>query len=1082
MFVVSSIGAALFFLVQGKADKDSAIVAEIVRNIQQVVGEDYQVDISNTDLDLSDLGRIAISTRDISITRNTDRLVVATLENVSASADLLPMAFGQATFRKLRIEGAVIDAGALSPAGAVPFPSHLDVPLNGLGQVLARIEGSLGSQGFEEVEIQNSEIRGKWGGRREGSPLSIASLVISHESENALDLKGTLGTALSDLSLAARYVSRDAETGTLNVSIDGVDMREWFEDPASSDGVFGLDSKAGLSGDIVFRGEGSAKTALDPKIALALGPGTLRIGPDQRTTIANAVFNLSIYLDRNQIELEKSTFAAEGFQAELVGGLKPVDEATGYGAALLYDFIIEKAVFQPVLQNEPVVPAAFQIAGQFDPDKDEISAAKIILTTQDGAITGAASINLDGETPSARGSLKTDGISVLALKQYWPFFLAAKARDWIHDHIIDGRVVAGAAEFDVPHGILFRLKDGAKFLPEQLRTTLQVRDFSFRPFGELPPIENGEGEIKLEGMSIQANLARGTATDKTGKDVVITSANFVMPDFGADEKSGKASLEMDGDLQTIARISDREPLRVMQRMKVEPDQFRGEGHADIAANFPLGGKVSYEDVDWNVLIETRSGSSTKPLSGRKITGADLLIDANPRGASVTGTAKIDGVEARLRLTEPIGKSGEVDRKRVITASLDDEDRKRLGFNLDPVLTGKIGIEIEQSPKGEIHTLDFTEARISLPWIGWQKGKGIVSDGRFKLSQSGGTYTLNDFVLRGASFETKGRMVLTKDGLQSANFTNLRLNDDDDVQLKVERTKDAYNINATGLSFDVRSILNTLIHSGGFAKAQGGRSVNLVANFDTVKGFNNRIMRNALLLYESRNGRLSKLDMSANGSEGRAYKVQAQLNGNETLFSMQTNDAGNALAFTDIYTRMENGELVANLLQSEAGPFLGPVRITNFNVVNEPKLSRLASNVKAQVVTERGQQRRNFLEESEDRIVRFQLADAKIERGTGYLNVSDGIVRSASMGLTVEGKVYDENDRVNLTGTFMPANAINLAVSAIPILGQLLSNGRDQALIGISYQLLGSRKDPALEVNPLSIVAPGVFNEVFEFRQ
>ena len=96
-------------------------------------------------------------------------------------------------------------------------------------------------------------------------------------------------------------------------------------------------------------------------------------------------------------------------------------------------------------------------------------------------------------------------------------------------------------------------------------------------------------------------------------------------------------------------------------------------------------------------------------------------------------------------------------------------------------------------------------------------------------------------------------------------------------------------------------------------------------------------------------------------------------------------------------------------------------------------------------------------------------------------MNDGIVRSSTIGLTYEGQVYDAQDRINLRGTFMPANAINLAVSAIPLLGQLLSNGKDSALIGINYQLKGARSNPTLQLNPLSVVTPGVFNKVFEFK-
>ena len=43
------------------------------------------------------------------------------------------------------------------------------------------------------------------------------------------------------------------------------------------------------------------------------------------------------------------------------------------------------------------------------------------------------------------------------------------------------------------------------------------------------------------------------------------------------------------------------------------------------------------------------------------------------------------------------------------------------------------------------------------------------------------------------------------------------------------------------------------------------------------------------------------------------------------------------------------------------------------------------------------------------------------------------------------------------------------------------NGRDRGLIGITFRLTGKTSSPLLEVNPLSVIAPGVFRSIFEFR-
>ena len=72
--------------------------------------------------------------------------------------------------------------------------------------------------------------------------------------------------------------------------------------------------------------------------------------------------------------------------------------------------------------------------------------------------------------------------------------------------------------------------------------------------------------------------------------------------------------------------------------------------------------------------------------------------------------------------------------------------------------------------------------------------------------------------------------------------------------------------------------------------------------------------------------------------------------------------------------------------------------------------------------------------------------------------------------------------MNIRGTFMPAIFISRLVGLIPIVGQIFSNGKDGALLGITYRLRGPTKKPNLEVNPMSLVTPGIFNKVFEFKE
>jgi hypothetical protein len=64
---------------------------------------------------------------------------------------------------------------------------------------------------------------------------------------------------------------------------------------------------------------------------------------------------------------------------------------------------------------------------------------------------------------------------------------------------------------------------------------------------------------------------------------------------------------------------------------------------------------------------------------------------------------------------------------------------------------------------------------------------------------------------------------------------------------------------------------------------------------------------------------------------------------------------------------------------------------------------------------------------------------------------------------------------------MPAYGLNRIFGEIPIIGVLLGNGRDGGLIGVTFKLEGDADSPAVQINPLSVIAPGIFRSIFEFR-
>jgi hypothetical protein len=100
-------------------------------------------------------------------------------------------------------------------------------------------------------------------------------------------------------------------------------------------------------------------------------------------------------------------------------------------------------------------------------------------------------------------------------------------------------------------------------------------------------------------------------------------------------------------------------------------------------------------------------------------------------------------------------------------------------------------------------------------------------------------------------------------------------------------------------------------------------------------------------------------------------------------------------------------------------------------------------------------------------------------GYGQFVLEESYLKGPLLGANLRGKVDFKTKRVNLGGTYIPLQGLNGAFGAIPVLGQILSGTQGEGIFGITFAVQGPTSDPQVIVNPLSLVAPGIFREMFQ---
>ena len=197
----------------------------------------------------------------------------------------------------------------------------------------------------------------------------------------------------------------------------------------------------------------------------------------------------------------------------------------------------------------------------------------------------------------------------------------------------------------------------------------------------------------------------------------------------------------------------------------------------------------------------------------------------------------------------------------------------------------------------------------------------------------------------------------------------------------------------------------------------------------------------------------------------------------SVLNLQSDNAGSLMRFMDIYSRMQGGHLDAQVNLSglkEKGWFL----VRNFGLRDEPALQRVAAAAVAEDGS--GNPQRPALAANGGEIS-FQRMRVDFSRNGDVFNVSEGVMWGREIGGTIFGQMDYGRDRIDLSGTFVPAYGLNNAFAKIPVLGLFLSGNKNEGLFAVPFRVTGRASSPSVSINPIAAVSPGFLRKIFDFQ-
>ncbi|NKB51209.1 MAG: hypothetical protein GKR97_03120 [Rhizobiaceae bacterium] len=1087
VLVVFGLGAAvLWWVLLNSSVSNEQIRAQIESQLTTFLGADHSAVIGETKIALGDGGLLSIDASNVKILRD-NILNLGVAREVGVKVKSLPLIKGNIVAESVTMRGASIAVDTLLPQAtdkdlrpAWPRSVNLSTALQSIGDLIDGIARQVENAGLESLALEDTNLVGfdQFGLR--SSTAKFESLTVDAvkgpSGDNDLEFKALLITQHGKWNLKGRWSGTAAGGRILQFDADGLNIDELVGPTAGDLWAGSLNNRVSLNFSAPYQMDG---TPTDATAAIKIGAGAIPVGKGLHAQLQQADIKLRLEPQANTLSIDPSSLSFVGSKVKFHGGIRyPSIENDPISSQPLFRIEVDEFQAFGLVEGDNPPVGKLSLEGFLDPLRQIVEADHVEIVTPNGRMTGDASIRLDGEEPHVKLALIVDSMPVEEFKQFWPAILAPKARKWMSKNMTGGQMNDAWVKADLPAGVIGR---DANYQPQNLSVRIPIVKTALKNPGELPQIVDATGVLEVNGNETNITLDSGVANLPDFGPLRLAKSTMVMGNYAIPDTPATLNLKFAGSAAAMVKLASLKPLGFQNRLKIQPTHLKGNASAEVEAHFMLSNKkmTLNQDKPWKTKIKAKGVSSTKPVNGRKMVDANMIILASPAVARIEGTAVMDGVPVKLALLEPLDGSAASQGK--IQLTLSDADRRNMGLNTGDVVMGPIKATITNLGDGTQRVeADLKQAKLNFPWVGWSKGKGIGAKATFLLRQSGNIKSFKDVKLRGEGFSANGSFSVDKSGLSQAKITDVILNKSDNFDIALKRSKNSYKIKLNARSYDGRALIRSLLNAKLKPDKNAKTTISVTGQVGRLIGFEGQELRDVKLDFLQRGGAVARVIVDAMAPNNAPTKFDFGPVPGGTKTDITTSNAGSVLRFLDLYTKIRGGSIRANLIRDDSQVFRGRVLAEDFILLNEPRLAQLLQKPKAAENLANGDEVVQTLRRIKTDRAHVDRLQASIEKGPGFFNLSKGRLTGGDASAAFEGKVYDRNNKMNISGTFLPGRALNRMVSKIPIIGLAFGRGKVNGLLGITFRLSGRFDNPKLQVNPLSIIAPGVFRQVFKF--
>lgn len=714
------------------------------------------------------------------------------------------------------------------------------------------------------------------------------------------------------------------------------------------------------------------------------------------------------------------------------------------------------------------------IQGAFAPGLETLKIDKSSFTTGDKTtaslavdITGLGTF-LDTQDLSHIKTVLKSTVKNAPIKEVpnlWPSALGPDAHAWVKANLSDGKISTADFTLYFTGGNL-----------DDLFGDIKASGVTVRYIGQMPSVHDVAATVYLYPDKVEIFADKGSLDG-----IVLKKADLYLTELKDDVAHAKVILSAVGPVADVMALIDSKPLEFAKEFGIAPDKTGGTGDVNATLSFPLIENLNVNQVKVNVSARIQNGVFPTPIPDVSVQNGTFDLTVDNTCLKLQGDAKMQGVPLKLSWDEYFKQTKENNTKShyFIEGTVTQADLVQWVPSIGDYLMGTLPfvMNVKNDFKGVSNVkadINLTHAQVKLYPISATKDTGQNAD--LNISTTFDAKKLpSEFAF---DFKAPESSIILKGNLNTTNGIALALD-------KVEAPGTSFNGRYVNTGTDKEVVLKgkawnlTQLFDMPIFKTEEKQEISAEskpqiyrASYQPPSNITVDIDLEEATLVDKKPFRRVQIKGFRSGSYWRSLDALLRASDDFIITYIpqtgqlrgETNNLGDLLGRLGLSSRFFGGQLRLSATQNGQGVFKGDVNVRSFSL-RDPGFLIQAFTVLGIVDGIRGKDL-NF----ERAYVPFEFSPRNV------LDIGEGYANGTTIGVTFKGKV--SVPEVDLSGSVIPAYAINSLPGKIPLIGGLFKGSAGGGLMGVRYEVKGTLFKPVTTFNALSSIAPGILGNLF----